>query len=254
MKMKRAIYSFFLILLSSHLDSQPITFSQTYADTLNWPSISNNVIEINNSFYCLSLSPISSTSYSMLLNVNSYGEVNQRRFINRSSNKPLWGGATLTKASNDCFFTLVAERIVSSSSVYSLKLCKFTSNFDTIWCVQNSDSASEDYAGNILINMDYVYCSGYRRIPNSIPERYRGIMMISDINGNQLDFKEYNIEEISHGFNTIVSGSDNSFLLGGLRYDSLYHGLVVKTDSLGNMLWHRWYPELWGANISSRSD
>ncbi len=254
--MKRQLYfwGLFLVLFTGLSAAQPITFSRTYQDTLNWPSISNDVLELNSSFYCLSISPSANASYSMLLNVNNEGEINQRNFIPRNANAQLRGGATMEKASDGNFYTLVAERLVSNPSINNLNLCKYSTSLDTIWNLQNSDSTSQDFAGSMIVNLNYVYCSGYRRIPNTNPSKFRGIILISDENGNQSRFNEYNIDDISHGFNTIASGLNNTYYLGGLRYDSLYHGLVVKTDSLGNMLWHRWYPELWGANINSLSD
>ena len=254
MKMNLYLWGLFLVLFTGLSEAQPITFSRTYQDTLNWSSISNDVLELNSGFYCLSISPIANTSYSMLLNVDNEGEINQRSFTRRNANAQLWGGATMEKASDGNFYTLVAERLISNPSKYNLNLCKYSTSLDTIWSLQNSDSTSEDFAGSMIVSLNKVFCSGYRRISNTNPSKYRGIMLISDENGNQSQFNEYNIDEISHGFNTITSGLNNSFYLGGLRYDSLYHGLVVKTDSVGNMLWHRWYPELWGANINLLSD
>lgn len=71
----------------------------------------------------------------------------------------------------------------------------------------------------------------------------------TDTLGNVLHTKFYN-EFRKNYIRKIVKDRDNSFLMGGFLIEDLETGftdpLLLKTDSLGNVLWHQTYPDYLG--------
>lgn len=244
-------------LLNIQIQAQPIpTFNRTYIDSLNWGSVSLNAIENNNYFYCLSTGRglTLNSNYTMLIKVDQNGELLKRKMQHRPYEIECLGGVGLINYTDSSFFAFSSQRLISNPQKININITHFSENFDTLNILRSSDSLNQDFPASIILNNEKLFCVGRRIEANSNPERRSGVLLISDINCNEINFFNYNIDSLSYSFSSIAAGDSNNMFLGGGRYDSFYHGLVVKTDSLGNMLWHRWYPELWGANISSLSD
>ena len=254
--MKQLIAALGVFLYTAY-QAQPLTtFNRTYNDSLNWSSTGNNVIELNGEFITASRGQEGSSNggyYSMLVKIDPDGELVRRLFTNRSNEQACKGGIGVEKTSSN-IYTFVGERIISNPSNLNVNITKFNSNLDTIWNLRSSDSASYNLPLSFKIVKNFIYVVGMRPIENSNPSKENGFILVADTSGIQVNFNLFNIDSIDHNFYSIAKAEANNLLLGGGRYDSLYHGLVVKTDSIGNMLWHRWYPELWGANINSLSD
>jgi hypothetical protein len=254
--MKLFFFSLTFFALIAQLSAQPITFSRTYADSLNWSAISTNVIVINESYFIASRGKglTSNSAYTMLTNMDQEGELLNRKFTHRNYERECWGAIGIETSHNDDIYTFVGERLLSSPEKININVTRYTTDFDTIWNLRNADSTFEDYPLNFLLLRNLIYVVGMRVVENSNPVRNNGIIFVADTSGNQVNFNQFDLENISHGFYSLVEGEGNNLFLAGGRNDSLYHGLVIKTDSLGNLIWHRWYPELWGANINSLSD
>ena len=232
------------------------TFNRTYIDSLNWSSISLNAIETNNNFYCLSTGSglTLNSNYTMLIKVDQTGELLKRKLQHRPYEIECLGGVGLLNFTDGSFFTFTSQRLISNPQKINIHITHYSANFDTLNILRSSDSLNQDFPASLIFNNNQLFCVGRRVQENSNPERRSGVLLISDTNCNEINFFNYNIDNLSYSFSSITKADGNNLFLGGGRYDSLYHGLVVKTDALGNKLWHRWYPELWGGNISSLSD
>jgi hypothetical protein len=237
--------------------SQPIpTFNRTYIDSSNWSASGVNAIELNGEFIIASRGQglTLNSNYTMLTKTDQNGVSTNRLFTHRTYEEECWGGIGVESANNNDVYIYVGERLLSNSSKFNINITKYTTDFDTVWNLKNADSSSIDLPLSSKVINNLIYVAGLRGIENSNPQAENGILLVADTSGNQVNFNQYNLENTSHRLFSIAKGEANNVLLGGGRSDSLYYGLVLKTDSLGNMIWHRWYPELWGVNISEYFD
>ncbi len=232
------------------------TFNRTYVDSSNWAASGGNAIELNGEFITASRGQglTLNSNYTMLTKVNQNGELIKRLFTHRPFEKECWGGIGVETTSNNDVYTYVGERLISNSTKFNINITKYTTDFDTVWNLKNADSSSIDLPLSSKAINNLIYVAGLRGVENSNPQAENGILLVADTSGNQVNFNQYNLENTSHRLFSIAKGEANKVLLGGSRSDSLYYGLVLKTDSLGNLIWHRWYPELWGVNISEYLD
>jgi hypothetical protein len=254
--MKKLIAALGVFLYTAY-QAQPLTtFNRTYNDSLNWSSTGNNVIELNGEFITASRGQglTLNSNYTMLVKTDQNGELIKRLFTHRPFEKECWGGIGVETTNNNDVYTYVGERLISNPSKLNINITRYTAEFDTVWNLRCSDSTSYDNPLNSKVIQNLIYVVGVRGVENTNPSEENGILYIADTSGNQVNFVQFNLNDIDHYFYSISKGDGSNVLLGGARYDSLYHGLVVKINSQGDILWHRWYPELWGANINSLSD
>ncbi len=248
------LLNFSMISFYSLSQSLP-TFARTYIDTLAWSSIGADVIEINNHYITFSVSGALSidNQHTMALSVNESGEVYKKSLqLNRGCNS-----STIADTKDGNFVVCVGERIISDINRNVLKIFKLNQDFDTLWQYTHNDSSSLTTPYSIRFINNKLHVVGARVLEDSIisnPTKLRGVLLILDSFGDFINYKQFDLDGISHGFGSICKHENGNLLLSGNRYDSLTTGLVMNIDSMGNENWHRWYPELWRADVTALAD
>ncbi len=249
----RILIFLFSILFCFEITAQPIqTFIRSYADSSNWSAVGNNAIELNGDFITASRGQglTANSNYTMLTKIDQEGELINRLFTHRLYENYCFGGIGVETTNNNDVYTFVGQRSMNNTLNVNIIITKYTTDFDTIWNLTSANSTWYDLPLHFKIIQNLIYVVGMSPIEDSNPTENSGIILVADTSGNQINFNNFNIDSVSHGFYSIAKGETNSIFLGGGRNDSLYYGLVVKVDLLGNLIWHRWYPELWGASIN----
>jgi hypothetical protein len=151
-----------------------------------------------------------------------------------------WGGGGFTKCVSGGY---ILGGDIEGSNSYSNYLMRLNDNFDTIWtkilykdtffstiaqCIESSDKG-------------FVLC-GQRRVSSS---NSLVLLIKTDSLGNKLWEKYYNIygvmgDAVDKAWN-VTETPEKGYLLGCYTFDMAYQGtgdgVVIKTDSLGNVQW-----------------
>jgi hypothetical protein len=246
--MKKLVLLFCFIFTSVLLYAQSIYFNNYYNPN-NTGAVGINIYPINNGYVCSSLVCDSTLIKNniMLVKLDSIGNQSYyKEFKLDSSDYYIgeWGGGGFAKCSNGGFILSGDIQRFNSIKNYLMRL---NDNFDTLWtkiiyndtifstitqCIESSDKG-------------FVLC-GQKQVNTTMCN----VMIIkTDSVGSKLFEKNYNItgfngSDIDKAWN-VTETPDKGFLLGCYTYSlpsmGTYQGsgdpVVIKTDSMGNMLW-----------------
>jgi hypothetical protein len=251
----KLLSTFGLILLSTCLLGQVLnTFSRTYLDTMRLSSISGNCIELNSIYYCASSGyglNLEQGSYCQVVGINTSGDVVYRS-LNFTNQRTNWGGAPLGVTENNELVVALAQSHLNSYSPLGITVAALTPELDTVWSFRNADSTQSDLPIAMLVRDHKIYITGARNyLGTGDPYMFDGFLLILNDDGTFVDFKIYH-EEFGDVYPmTIVPCADGGFFLGGTtNINATNEGYLIKTDSFGNKLSSRVYPNYYNAWMS----
>ncbi len=140
-------------------------------------------------------------------------------------------------------YMLIANARDSTGNVDNL-LIKINETGDTIWTKINKDTNFQSYVKIIKLTDDSTFIIG-GNINNSNNNNYQNIVLQKvDFTGNIIWQKEYNFSPYFSSCKDLIAISDKGFLICGYRWNVAAEKrdvLLIRTDSLGNLLWQRTY-------------
>jgi len=240
--MKKAILIFFLI-INLFAVSQPITFNKIYNPyNKNTSSRGGGIQKKENGYitFAVARDTLNGNFQNVLLNeIDSVG--NLIKVISISSESfDYYGGSygSLIQTSDGGYFIPCSKRYSSINSDHYL--IRFDANMDTLWTktIDNGTIWENIYQPCETYDKGFA-CVGLRMI-NS--ERYGVLLDKFDSLGNKLWEKTITVGNFSSSGSKIKETPDKGLLISGYRNSHEdYSGdqFVIKTDSVGNVLWYR---------------
>ncbi len=240
--MKKTILLFFLI-LNIHAISQSITFNNIYN-----PYNKNDVFSYGagiqkkgNGYITLASTEDTILSFkrNVLFNeIDSTGNLIKITTFARDSFNMYGGGyGTLIQTSDGGYFIPCSIAYNDTNSDHYL--IRFNSNMDTLWTKTIDHSTIwENYRQPCETYDKGFACVGFRVITSTL---YDVLLAKFDSLGNKLWEKTISLGNYSIA-GKIIATTDKGFLICGYKSsDADYSGdpFVIKTDSVGNVLWYR---------------
>jgi len=202
------------------------------------------ITEIDGHYYCLVNTFDSSQAYQsfLFMKLDGYGEVAQQKLFHIPGNVLYPGtvGGTLKKTfDGNLVFAYHAD---GNSTTYS-SLVKFNPQLDTIW---KKDFFTENIK-TMTMNCQIVEDGGYILSGSVKPEEgsfWDFLLLKTDNLGNEQWHQSYGTDWHEQGTNAIQT-PDGGYLMGGYFWkpgtDHSLDAMVVKTDSLGNEQWTKYF-------------
>jgi len=239
--MKKTILIFFLI-INLFAVSQPITFNKIYNPyNKNTFSIGGGIQKKGNGYITFAAAgdTLNGNFQNVLLNeIDSIG--NLIKIISLASDSfDYYAGnfGSLIQTSDGGYFLPCSKRYSSNNSDHYL--IRFDANMDTLWTKTiDHDSVWEIYYQPCETYDKGFACVGLRVITSTL---YDVLLAKFDSLGNKLWEKTISLGNYSVG-GEIKETPDKGLLICGYKFsDDDYSGdpFVIKTDSVGNMLWYR---------------
>ena len=178
----------------------------------------------------------------VIMKLNKYGVVLQQKLYTQQGHNYYAGsvGGTL-KESNDGNY-IYAYHANGNGVSYS-SLVKFNNELDTLW--KRNYTTELDYTN--ILNCSLTSDNGYILCGRIKPESsdYMDFLLLkTDSLGNEEWLKMYGTTWSEHGQN-VIQTPDGGYLIGGYFWkpgvDHSLDAMVVKTDSLGNEEWTKYY-------------
>lgn len=239
--MKKTILILFLI-INLFAVSQPITFNKIYNPyNKNIFSIGAGIQKKGNGYITLASTGDTLMSFkrNILFNeIDSVGNLIKITTFARDSFDMYGGGyGTLIQTSDGGYF--IPCSIVYNDTNMDHYLIRFDANMDTLW-TKTIDHGTiwENYRQPCETYDKGFACVGFRVITSTL---YDVLLAKFDSLGNKLWEKTISLGNYSIA-GKIIATTDKGFLICGYKSsDADYSGdpFVIKTDSVGNVLWYR---------------
>ncbi len=204
------------------------------------------IVTMGNYYYCLTNTFDSSNYYQsfLLIKLDFNGEIVQQKLFHIPNNDLYPGnvGGTLKKTNDSNLIFAYHAADSSLDSAYS-SLVKFDTSLNILW---KKDYSTENYwtmTMNSNITQDYGFILSGSVKPDS-GEYWNFLLIKTDSVGDMEWHQTYGTEWSEHGQNAIQT-PDGGYLIGGFYWkpgwDHSLDAMVVKTDSLGNEQWTKYF-------------
>lgn len=204
------------------------------------------IVLLDDYYYCIAGTRDSSNTYQsfLLMKLDYEGEIIQQKLHHIPNNNLYPGivGGTLKKTlDNNLIFACHAEDFLLNS-VYS-SMVKFDTSLNILW-------KNDYYTDNLFtttMNCNATTDGGYilsGSVVHIYGDYYDFLLLKTDSLGNMEWHQTYGTEWSEHGQNAIQT-PDGGYLIGGFYWkpgwDHSLDAMVVKTDSLGNEQWTKYF-------------
>ncbi|MEZ5197177.1 MAG: hypothetical protein R2764_12455 [Bacteroidales bacterium] len=232
-----------LFISVSVLCQEQVYFSEVYNPMENFAR-GRGIVADGEVYYCLTNTDDPSNTWQsfLLMKLDKYGEIIQQELFHLPGHALYPGsvGGTLKKTNDGNF--VFAYHADGNGLTYS-SLVKFDDQLDTIW----KQNYSTEYLWTMTMNCNLTSDGGFILCGSVKPEDgeyWDFILLKTDSEGHEQWHEVYGTTWSEHGQN-VVQTPDGGYLTGGYFWkpgiDHSLDAMVVKTDSLGNEEWTKYY-------------
>ncbi len=241
---KRYIIAIITIIHCGISNSQELPYFNNVYNPENTYASGKSILQIDENYYGICGTEITSSwgiklglfklsNSGNLLNWKIIGETNHHYYPGNI-------GGTLIKTNDDNL--AFALQIEDANTVYG-SLIKLNFDLDTLW---KKDYYTENDL-TMTVKVKQTSDNGYIMVGNSVQvygDYYNAFILKADSNGDELWHNEYGGYLAEYG-KDIIETPDGGYLIGGLIFDppvdQSMDAMVIKTDSLGNEQWTKYY-------------
>ncbi|MBK6913603.1 MAG: T9SS type A sorting domain-containing protein [Ignavibacteriales bacterium] len=174
----------------------------------------------------------------MIIKINESGELIWEKFISTSNPEYLYS----ISSSADGTYSLAGYAYLNFSAGFNAWLLKLTSIGDSSWSKYFGGELTQRFYSHGITNKSSFICVGRTLLSlGGLPDLY---IVKTDSLGNEIWTRSFDYDNDSDEGYSVQQTLDGGYIITGQGrpFDGLGLMWIIKTDSLGNMLWDKTFP------------